>query len=390
MVAHLFVADNLLCVNCQRQTACKWQYLRHTLDECGQPVPQIMRQESAVRSRIRRQFLFVKRLRVIERLLRRITVNSVRVPLQRGQVVELGRLLFLLPAFNLLDRRLFAMAGGSNPFRFLSRFYPSALRRKAAAELHRIKSLDLKRRNLFFPLRHHRQRRGHDAPDIELGSVEPGIQPCSVDAHQPVRLRTAQSRTIQRVVGSARLERPKPLADGTFLKRRNPEPLDGLGAARLFIHHSENQLSLAPRIRRAHHFVHIRSIQQVFQHGKLLLCPVADHALPCARHNRQILPPPLRIACIIDFRRGKLDQMPDTPAHKVVLALQISVFLLICAQYGGNALRHAGLFCKNHSHPVILHFRKKQAGSFSPPAAWSYSFKSSSLVSSSSSSSYSS
>ena len=58
--------------------------------------------------------------------------------------------------------------------------------------------------------------------------------------------------------------------------------------------------------------------------------------------------------------------------------------------HGGNALRHAGLFCKNHSHPVILHFRKKQAGSFSPPAAWSYSFKSSSPVSSSSSSSYSS
>ena len=98
-------------MNCQRQTACKRQYLRHTLDERGQPVPQIVRQESAVRSRIRRQFLFVKRLRVIERLLRRITVNSVRVPLQRGQVVELGRLLFLLPAFNLLDRRLFAMAG---------------------------------------------------------------------------------------------------------------------------------------------------------------------------------------------------------------------------------------------------------------------------------------
>ena len=109
MVAHLFVADNLLCVNCQRQTACKRQYLRHTLDECGQLVPQIVRQESAVRPRICRQLPFVKRLRVLERLLRRITLNSVRVPLQRGQVVELGRLLFLLPAFNLLDRRLFDM-----------------------------------------------------------------------------------------------------------------------------------------------------------------------------------------------------------------------------------------------------------------------------------------
>ena len=81
MVAHLFVADDLFHTSCQRQTACKRQHLRHALDERGQLVPQIVRQESAVRPRICRQLLFVKRLRVIERLLRRIAVNSVRVPL---------------------------------------------------------------------------------------------------------------------------------------------------------------------------------------------------------------------------------------------------------------------------------------------------------------------
>ena len=261
MVAHLFVADNLICVDCQRQTACERQHLRHALDERGQLVPQVVRQESAVRPRIRRQLLFVKRLRVIERLLRRITINPIRVPLQRGQVVELGRLLFLLPALNLLDCRLFAMAGGSNPFRFLARFHPPALRQKAAAELHRIKWLNLKRRNLPFPLHQHCQRRGHDAPDIELCPVKPGIQPRPVDAHQPVRPRAAQRRPVQRVVCAAQLERLKTLADSAFLKRRNPETLDRLGAACLFIHHPENQFAFAPRIRCADHLVHIRAVQ---------------------------------------------------------------------------------------------------------------------------------
>ena len=128
----------------------------------------IVCQESAVGAGISAEFLFIERLQIVERLLGRVAEQSVGVALERGQVVERGRLLGFFFALHGPDGSRFAFAGVGHRFGLRLCFqFVAGGGEAAAVEDDRIERLWLKCRNFRFPLHKERQRWGHDAPDVQ-------------------------------------------------------------------------------------------------------------------------------------------------------------------------------------------------------------------------------
>ena len=171
----------------------------------------------AVGTGIAGQLVFVQALHIIQRLLRRIAQQTVGVALQTGQIIKPGRL-FLL--FQLTDSGFFSVAKRRNPFRFGPlRQALAGGGQRAAVQLHRVKGSGLERLNLRFPLYQQGQRRGHDPPNIQQLMIPRGEQPRGVDPHQPVRLRAAQGRMIQRIIFAGRSEVAEPFGNRGVFQR---------------------------------------------------------------------------------------------------------------------------------------------------------------------------
>ena len=89
---------------------------------------------------------------------------------------------------------------------------------------HRIKRHRLEGVDLGLPLDDERQRRGHDAANVEGAVVQHRKQPGGVDAHQPVRLGPAEGRLVQPVIVRAGAQVGKALPDGGILHAADPQP----------------------------------------------------------------------------------------------------------------------------------------------------------------------
>ena len=133
----------------------------------------------------------------------------------------------------------------------------------AAADLHNIVFFFLKRGNLPVALHQQIQRWGKNAPHIQRLMVQHGEKPRCIDAHKPVRPRTAQRRLIQRIVFRSGSASGKALADGAVLHRGNPKTLERLSASCLFIDKAENQFTLAPGVAAVHQLRHIGAMHQL-------------------------------------------------------------------------------------------------------------------------------
>ena len=120
--------------------------------------------------------------------------------------------------FNSPDDSRLVFAGGDNRFGFRLCFQlVTGGGKTAAVEADRIEWLRLKRGNLRFPLHDERQRRGHDAPDVQGTMVKGTEQACRVDTHQPVGLGPAERGLMQPVVIPARFQVGKALPDSLVL-----------------------------------------------------------------------------------------------------------------------------------------------------------------------------
>ena len=173
VVADLFAVADLSCVHTPRRVCfadngghgCK---LRHGGF-------QIVGEKAAVRAGVGAELLFIERLQVVEGLLCGIAEAAVGLPLERGQVVEPGRVLRFFRAMHRPDRDRLTGAGAGEGVR--SFFVPKLFGhggKAAAAEAHGVKGFRAKGGDLRLPLDDERQRGRHDAPHVQSAVVEDG------------------------------------------------------------------------------------------------------------------------------------------------------------------------------------------------------------------------
>ena len=172
----------------------------------------------AVRPGIGQQLLLVQRLRVVQRLLGRVAEQAVGLPLEGGQVVELGRRLFLLFAGDGgADRRTIG-AGRPQSLRLLRGSDPLADRLgPVQGKAHMVVLLLFEAGDLPVPVYQHGKGGRLHPPHIQGAVVEDGEQPCGVDPDEPVRFLAAEGRLIQRIILRAGAQVGKALPDGRVL-----------------------------------------------------------------------------------------------------------------------------------------------------------------------------
>ena len=182
-------------------------------------------------------------------------------------------------------------------------------------------------------------------------------EPGGVDPHQPVRFGPAERRFIQSVVVRTGAEVCKTLPDSRILHTGDPQPLHGLLAARQLVDAAEDQLALAPGVAGVDHFIHIRGVQQPFQHIELPLFVFSHRHLPVFRQDGQIVIAPLGVLRVIAVRVRQPGQMAHAPADPPAVSLKISIFAGGSPDHGRQAGRDRRLL-SNHQfhipHPPIL------------------------------------
>ena len=282
---------------------------------------QIVGEEAAVRAGIGAELFLVEGLQVVKRLLCGVAEAAVGLPLERGQVIEPGRVLRFLRALHRLDRDRLTGAGGGEGvrLRFLFELFGHG-GKIAAAKIYRVKGFRAERPDLRLPLDDERQRGRHDAPHVQSAVVEDGKQARGVDAHQPVRAGAAEGGLVQPVVFPSRTKVRKALSDGLVLHGGDPEPLHGLCAARHVVDGAEDKLPLASRVAGVDDLGHVLPAHEVPQQLELPGFVRSQGIAPACGQDGQIVIAPLGVLFIVHIRVGKLRQMPIAPAYKVAVS----------------------------------------------------------------------
>ena len=218
VIGHFLVIDDLGRIANKFHTSGKGQCPSGEPDQLRQAGRHIRSQIAAVRPGIGAELLFIQVLQVVQGLLSGVSQQPVGVPLERGQVIEGGRLLGFVLALHLFHRSSrtlagrFQLLGGS-----LVRHAFPGNRETGQLQCDRVKRHRLEGVDLGLPLDDEGQRRGHDAPDVEGPVVQHGKQPGGIDTHQPVRLGAAEGRIPQAVIVRAGVQACKAFPDGGIL-----------------------------------------------------------------------------------------------------------------------------------------------------------------------------
>ena len=345
VVRYLFAVQHPAYFRSQRKSLGKGQQsqqIRHKMLCC---LAHVLGQILAVGAGIGQQFLFVKLLGVIKGLFCGKTEQTVCFPLQCSQVIELGRLFCL---FLPLDRRTDSRCPGTGIFQSVGLVHAG----NASTVCFQTAGLDadcvipffLEAQDFCIPVHQHFQCRCLYAAHGQSLVVQHRKQPRCVDAHQPIRLCTAEGRLIQSIIIRIRAQVCKALPDGGILHAGNPEPLYGFRAAGHLVDKAEDQFSLPACVGCGSHTVHIRAVEQGTQNFKLLFLLVRDDELPRLGQDGQIFILPFAVFFIVLARLGKGHQMPDAPADQIPATLPIAVLLFSGPDHGGNAAGYAGLF----------------------------------------------
>ena len=193
VVGYILIGDHGLHQREEIADPVKGRHVRRQMDDAGGCFRHVGSQIAAVRAGIGQQLLFVKALRVVKGLLRRVSVQAVCLPLQGGEIIEFRRLFFLL---FLLDR-------GTGDGRTLAHSRCLfRLRRIGELFRHRFGSVQrqtqqmilffVEQRDLRVTLSEHGKGRRLHTPHIQSSVIENGEKARSVDPHQPIRFLTAE------------------------------------------------------------------------------------------------------------------------------------------------------------------------------------------------------
>ena len=296
---------------------------------------------AAVGAGVGAELLFVETLQIIQRLLRRVPKQAVRIPLERGQVVERRGFLCLFCPHDGGNSGTFVLAVPGKPLRLCLLLHAFACGGEAVkVQMDGIEALRLKGIDLRFPLHQQRKRRRYHAPHVQGAVVHHGKQAGGVDAHQPVRLAAAEGGGVEVVVLRAVAEIVKALKNRRILHGGDPEPLHALAAVVEIIRRAEDQLALAPGVAGVDHFIYIVPVHEGAQGVHLLLLVPRHGVLPAIRQDGQVLPSPFAVLFVVGVCVRKLRKMPEAPGDEIAAARKKAVPAPACAKNGGDAPCH--------------------------------------------------
>ena len=306
---------------------------------------------AAVGAGVGAELLFIQALQIIQRLLRRVPKQAVRVPLEGGQVVERRGFLRLFRLHDGGNSGGFAVAVPGKPLRLCLLLHAPACGGEAVkVQMDGVKALRLKGAYFRVPLHQQRKGRRYHAPHVQGAVIHHGKQAGGVDAHQPVRLAAAEGGGVEVVVLRAVAEIVKALKDRRILHGGDPEPLHALAAVVEIIRRAEDQLALAPGVAGVDDLANVLSVHEGAQCVHLLLLVPRHGVLPAIRQNGQVLPSPFAVLFIVGVCVRKLRKVSEAPGDEVAAARKKAVPAPACAKNGGDAPCHGGLF--THNKPV--------------------------------------
>ena len=147
----------------------------------------IIGQELTIRARVCNELALIERLRIVERLLCRVTKSLVCFSLERGQVIQLWSFIGLDLTLDRADRNRTAVTAVNK--RISGIFIINSRRRKNKVSAVQVNSKILllhKAVYLGITLNDHCKCRCLNTPDVELTAVANGKQPRTVHSHKPV------------------------------------------------------------------------------------------------------------------------------------------------------------------------------------------------------------
>ena len=340
----------------------------------------IIRQISAVGAGIGAELLLIKALNIIQSLLGGIAKGTVRISLQRGQVIKGRSFLTLFLGPDRLHGRLPGAAeqGFSVGFVFLLFAHSGEI---TEVQFSSIESLRLKCVDLCLALYKQRQRGRNYPPDIQSAVIEHGKQPSGIDANKPICPFTASGCGEEVVILLAGFQLTEALLNRSIFHGGDPQTQNRLLAAGHSVNIPKDQLSLASGITGVDDLGHISAVHKLMQRFKLLILVTGDFVLPTGGDDGKIIVFPLGILFIVALRIYQLSQMTETPGHDIVAAFQIAVISAVDPQNCCNGYTN-GRFLSDHKS---FHHRLFSSSAF--PSISAIRSASSISVSSSSSSS---
>ena len=326
MVRYLLVVHQRQNIGKKLRAGVEGRHPRRQMQDHGGGLRHVNRQIPAVRAGIGQQLLFIERLGVVQGLLGRVAEHPVCLPLQGGQVVQLGRLLRLFLPRHRYTHSLLPVTGVPDGLGVLRGNNAVADRLGSLQrQPHMMVFLLAEQDNLAVPVGQHRQGGRLHPPHIQGAVVEDGKQAARVDADEPVRLLTAKRRLIQRVIVRAGAQVGKALPDCRVLHRRNPETGERLGTSGSLIDQPEDQLTLAPRVAGVDQLRHIGALHQGTEDVELGCLFLGHHIAKGVGQDGKILIPPLLIAVIVGGRVRQSHQMTNAPGNEPAAAFKIAI-----------------------------------------------------------------
>ena len=176
-------------------------------------------QIAAVRPGIGRQLFLIKELNIVKGLLGGVVEQTVGLPLEGGQVIELRGVFGLFLSLHRPHNGAPAVTGYTQLIRVRLLGKPiTDCPEVPAVQFHRVELRPFETGNRFLPLHQNRQRGGQHPAHIQRPApIKRSKKPGGIDAHQPIRLRAAQRRRIEVVIAGAVRKGVKAPADRGFL-----------------------------------------------------------------------------------------------------------------------------------------------------------------------------
>ena len=295
---------------------------------------------------------FVEGLGGFQRFVRREAQEAVRIPLQAGKVVKLGRRILLADGFGGLHRACAALQPGCDGLR-IGDLGNVCVRVELFVEPHALVVpeirgdggvlLGLELLDFLPALDQQRQGRRLHASDGKERVVAQCKGAGGVHAHQPVRLGAALGGSEKTVVLVARLNLPETLGNGLVGHGGDPQAVEGLAAASLRVDIAEDQFTLAPRVCRTDDTVGVRRVDEGLD-DLVLIGGLADHLQrDVLRQNGEGLELPALVLLVQLVRLHQRHQMAHGPGDSVVLPDQAALPALIAPQHASDVPAHAGL-----------------------------------------------
>ena len=326
VVRHLLVIYQQGHIREELPAPVKGRHLGRQVEDRRSGLRHVGGQKPAVRPGIGQQLLLVEGLRVVQSLLRRVAERPVCLPLQGGQVVELGRRLFLLFTGDGSADRFRAGAGRPQGLRLRRGGDPLADRLgPAQSQAHMVVLLFAEHCDFAVPVHQHGKGGRLHPPYIQGAVVEDGEQPGGVDPDEPVGFLAAEGGLIQRVILGAGAQVSEALPDRRVLHRGDPQTGEGLPASRHLIDQPEDELALPPGVAGVDQLGDILPVHKAFQVLEGVLLVLRQHIAEGLRQDGKVVILPLLIAGVVPSRVHRGHQMPHAPGNDEPIPLKTAI-----------------------------------------------------------------